>query len=59
MRGFVEFVGWVFLFCCIAGALIPGFHCHFAVAGDESMLRWHKKQAAEIAEKLAQAKKED
>ena len=59
MRGAVEFIGWVFLFCCIAGALIPGFHCHFAVAGDESMLRWHKRNAAEIEAKRAQAQNKE
>lgn len=56
MRAIVELIGWVFLFCCLAGALIPGFHCHFAVADDESMLRWHKRNAAEIEARLAQAK---
>ena len=55
MRALVEFIGWMFLLACLAGALIPGFHCHFAVAGDKSMLRWHKRNAAEIEARLAQA----
>ena len=55
MKTFLAIVGGLFIFCCIMGAVVKGWHFHVVFGSDKTALEFHKRNVKRSEDRLAES----